>query len=135
MTYPPEMGIPGEFRHTDVRLAHEAALAACQHLGKPLAIGENRRCRLRGGVLIRVGAAPFLFTGIDTDLLLGATHAIVLNGADADGVMAPSSPINRGEYMTSDVLVSKSMRGAHALTPPNFKVAFPPGACDSHVHV
>jgi 2-pyrone-4,6-dicarboxylate lactonase len=35
--------------------------------------------------------------------------------------------------MTSDVLVPKSMRGAHTLTAPNFSV--PAGACDSHVHV
>ncbi len=35
--------------------------------------------------------------------------------------------------MTSDILISKPMRGAHALTLPNFDV--PAGACDSHVHV
>src|SRR5579862_4839494 len=46
--------------------------------------------------------------------------------------MAPSSSSNRAS-MTSEVLVPKSMRGAHTLTPPNFNV--PAGACDSHVHV
>ena len=35
--------------------------------------------------------------------------------------------------MTSDVLIPKSMRGAHTLTSPHFDV--PAGACDSHVHV
>jgi 2-pyrone-4,6-dicarboxylate lactonase len=35
--------------------------------------------------------------------------------------------------MTSDVLVSKPMRGARTLTPPAFRV--PAGTCDSHVHV
>jgi predicted TIM-barrel fold metal-dependent hydrolase len=35
--------------------------------------------------------------------------------------------------MISDVLVPKSMRGAHTLALPNFNV--PVGACDSHVHV
>ena len=35
--------------------------------------------------------------------------------------------------MTTDVLVPKSMRGAHTLTPPSFDV--PAGTCDSHVHV
>src|ERR1700692_1685126 len=34
-----EMGVPGQFRHADVRKAHEAAIGACQRAGKPLAIG------------------------------------------------------------------------------------------------
>jgi 4-hydroxy-2-oxoheptanedioate aldolase len=68
-----EMGIPGEYRHADVRRAHEAALAACRGLGKPLAIGGIGDPAY-AAELIRMGAAPFLFTGIDTDLLLGAAR-------------------------------------------------------------
>jgi 4-hydroxy-2-oxoheptanedioate aldolase len=68
-----EMGIPGEYRHADVRRAHEAALAACRGLGKPLAIGGIADPAY-AAELIRMGAAPFLFTGIDTDLLLAAAR-------------------------------------------------------------
>jgi 4-hydroxy-2-oxoheptanedioate aldolase len=68
-----EMGIPGEYRHADIRHAHEAALAACRDIGKPLAIGGIGDPAY-AAELIRMGAAPFLFTGIDTDLLLGAAR-------------------------------------------------------------
>jgi 2-keto-3-deoxy-L-rhamnonate aldolase RhmA len=68
-----EMGIPGQFRHPDVRKAHEAAIAACRRARKPLAIGGIPDAAY-AAELIRLGAAPFLFTGIDTDLLLGAAH-------------------------------------------------------------
>jgi 4-hydroxy-2-oxoheptanedioate aldolase len=68
-----EMGIPGEFRHAEVRRAHEAALAACRQLGKPLAIGGIGDTGY-AAELIRMGAAPFHFTGIDTELLLGAVR-------------------------------------------------------------
>jgi 4-hydroxy-2-oxoheptanedioate aldolase len=68
-----EMGIPGEYRHADIRQAHVAALAACRNLGKPLAIGGIGDPAY-AAELIRMGAAPFLFTGIDTDLLLGAAR-------------------------------------------------------------
>jgi 4-hydroxy-2-oxoheptanedioate aldolase len=79
-----EMGIPGDFRHTDVRRAHEAALAACQHLGKPLAIGGIGDAAY-AAELIRMGAAPFLFTGIDTDLLLGAARDRIRQTLTANG--------------------------------------------------
>jgi 4-hydroxy-2-oxoheptanedioate aldolase len=68
-----EMGIPGQFRHPDVRAAHETAIAACRRARKPLAIGGIPDVAY-AAELIRLGAAPFLFTGIDTDLLLGAAH-------------------------------------------------------------
>jgi 4-hydroxy-2-oxoheptanedioate aldolase len=68
-----EMGIPGQYRNSEVRHAHEVALAACRELGKPLAIGGISD-PVYAAELIRLGAAPFLFTGIDTDLLLGATR-------------------------------------------------------------
>ena len=34
-----EMGLEGQFRHPDVRRAHESAIAACRRAQKPLAIG------------------------------------------------------------------------------------------------
>src|SRR3981081_4335087 len=34
-----EMGVAGEFRHPDVRKAHEHAIASCRRARKPLAIG------------------------------------------------------------------------------------------------
>jgi len=36
-----EMGVEGEFRHPDVRKAHESAIAACRRAQKPLAIGAS----------------------------------------------------------------------------------------------
>jgi 4-hydroxy-2-oxoheptanedioate aldolase len=68
-----EMGLAGQFRHPEVRRAHESAILACRRAQKPLAIG---------GIgdfayvveLIRLGAAPFIFTGIDADLLVGAAR-------------------------------------------------------------
>jgi 4-hydroxy-2-oxoheptanedioate aldolase len=84
-----EMGIPGEFRHPDVRRAHEAALAACQHLGKPLAIGGIGDIAY-AAELIRMGAAPLLFTGIDTDLLLGAARDRIRQALAANGAEFPN---------------------------------------------
>jgi 2-keto-3-deoxy-L-rhamnonate aldolase RhmA len=66
-----ELGVPGEFEHALVRQAHDHALEACRRAGKPLVIGgitDAAYC----AELIRRGAAPFLMTGIDTDLLLAA---------------------------------------------------------------
>jgi 2-keto-3-deoxy-L-rhamnonate aldolase RhmA len=68
-----EMGVPGQFRHADVRKAHETAISACRRAGKPLAIGGIPDIEY-ASQLIRLGAAPFLFTGIDTDLLFGAAR-------------------------------------------------------------
>jgi 2-keto-3-deoxy-L-rhamnonate aldolase RhmA len=68
-----EMGVPGNFRHPDVRRALETALSACQRARKPLAIGGIGDAAY-AAELIRLGAAPFMFTGIDTDLLLGAAQ-------------------------------------------------------------
>jgi 4-hydroxy-2-oxoheptanedioate aldolase len=69
-----ELGVPGDFKHPLVRAAHEQAVAVCKLAGKPLAIGgigDATYC----AELIALGAAPFLMTGIDTDLLLSAAHA------------------------------------------------------------
>ncbi|MDB6085102.1 MAG: 2-keto-3-deoxy-L-rhamnonate aldolase RhmA [Gammaproteobacteria bacterium] len=71
-----EMGVAGQFRHPDVRKAHESAIAACRRARKPLAIGGIGDAAY-AAELIRLGAAPFLFTGIDTDLLLGAASTRV----------------------------------------------------------
>jgi 2-keto-3-deoxy-L-rhamnonate aldolase RhmA len=68
-----EMGLAGEFRHPEVRKAHDHAIAACRRAKKPLAIGGIPDFAY-AAELIRCGAAPFLFTGIDTDLLLGAAR-------------------------------------------------------------
>jgi 4-hydroxy-2-oxoheptanedioate aldolase len=68
-----EMGLPGDFRHANVREAHYAALSACRRARKPLAIGGIGEVAY-AAELIRLGAAPFMFTGIDTDLLLGAAQ-------------------------------------------------------------
>jgi 4-hydroxy-2-oxoheptanedioate aldolase len=68
-----EMGVAGQFRHPEVRKAHESAIAACQRARKPLAIGGIGDVAY-AAELIRLGAAPFMFTGIDTDLLLAAAR-------------------------------------------------------------
>ena len=71
-----ELGVPGDFRHPSVRRAHERAIEACRKAGKPLAIGGVGDAAY-AAELIRMGASPFLFTGIDTELLLTAAHAKV----------------------------------------------------------
>jgi 2-keto-3-deoxy-L-rhamnonate aldolase RhmA len=68
-----ELGVPGDFRHPEVRRAHEAALEACRRAGKPLAIGGIGDAAY-AAELVRRGAAPFLMTGIDTEMLLSAAH-------------------------------------------------------------
>ncbi|MFH0133464.1 HpcH/HpaI aldolase/citrate lyase family protein [Variovorax sp. VaC1] len=68
-----ELGVAGDFRHPRVRAAHDAALAACLRVGKPLAIGGIADAGYAAELMHR-GAAPFLMTGIDTDLLLAAAH-------------------------------------------------------------
>jgi 4-hydroxy-2-oxoheptanedioate aldolase len=75
-----ELGVPGQYSHRSVREAHETAIEACRRTGKSLVIGGIGDMAYNAE-LIRLGAAPFLFTGIDTDLLLGAardslTHAV-----------------------------------------------------------
>jgi len=71
-----ELGVAGDFRHPTVRRAHEEALAACKRVGKPLAIGGISDAAY-SAELIREGAAPFLMTGIDTDMFLSITQARV----------------------------------------------------------
>lgn len=68
-----EMGVAGQFRHPDVRKAHESAIAACRRAQKPLAIGGIGDMAY-AAELIGLGAAPFMFTGIDTDLLVAAAR-------------------------------------------------------------
>lgn len=68
-----ELGVPGQHAHPRVRQAHDAALGACRRANKPLAIGGISDLA-HSAELIRRGAVPFLFTGIDTDILLGAAR-------------------------------------------------------------
>jgi 4-hydroxy-2-oxoheptanedioate aldolase len=68
-----ELGVPGEYGHPDVRRALEDAIRVCNRAGKPLAIGGIAD-PLYSAELIELGAAPFFFTGIDTDLLLAAAQ-------------------------------------------------------------
>ncbi len=68
-----ELGVAGQHAHPSVRKAHEAAIGACRRAKKPLAIGGISDLAY-SAELIRLGAAPFLFAGIDTDLLLGAAR-------------------------------------------------------------
>jgi len=69
-----ELGVPGQFQHATVREAHEAALLGCKTAGKPLAIGGIADVAY-SAELVRQGAAPFLMTGIDTDMLLSVAQA------------------------------------------------------------
>lgn len=64
-----ELGVPGDFRHALVREAHEHALAACARAGTLLMIGGIGDAAYTAQLIAR-GAAPFLMTGIDGDILL-----------------------------------------------------------------
>ncbi len=67
-----ELGVAGAAGvHPAVRAAHEHALAACLRVGKPMMIGGVADAGYIAD-FIRRGAAPFLMTGIDTDLLMAA---------------------------------------------------------------
>jgi 4-hydroxy-2-oxoheptanedioate aldolase len=68
-----ELGYPGDYQHPVVRGALLKALEVCQKTGKPLAIGGISDA-VFSAELIRRGAAPFLMTGIDTDILLSAAQ-------------------------------------------------------------
>jgi 4-hydroxy-2-oxoheptanedioate aldolase len=77
-----ELGVPGDYRHPSVRAAHEQAMAACARAGKPIAIGgipDAAYC----AALIDMGAAPFMMTGIDTEMLLSAGHSRVKQALDS----------------------------------------------------
>ena len=77
-----ELGVPGDFRHPSVRAAHEAALRACRNAGVPLAIGGVPDPAY-SAELIRLGAVPWLMTGIDTDVMLAAMRARVTESQQA----------------------------------------------------
>jgi 4-hydroxy-2-oxoheptanedioate aldolase len=83
-----ELGVPGQYAHLSVRKALESAIAACRRAKKPLAVGGIADLAYNAE-LIRLGAAPFLFTGIDTDLLLGAARDRV---GQALASLNPQSP-------------------------------------------
>ena len=66
-----ELGVPGEYDHPEFRRALEGAIRVCHQVGKPLAIGGIADPAY-AAELIELGAAPFLFTGIDSEILLAA---------------------------------------------------------------
>lgn len=68
-----ELGVPGDHKHPRVREALDHVLAACARAGKPLAIGGIPDNAYAADLIDR-GAAPFLMTGIDSDILLAALH-------------------------------------------------------------
>jgi 2-keto-3-deoxy-L-rhamnonate aldolase RhmA len=68
-----ELGVPGEYDHPEVRRALEGAIRVCKDAGKPLAIGGIAD-PVYSAELIELGAAPFFFTGIDTEILLVAAQ-------------------------------------------------------------
>jgi len=68
-----ELGVPGQHRHPSMQAALGAALEACKRAGKPLAIGGIGD-PAHAAELIAQGAAPFMMTGIDTEMLLAAAH-------------------------------------------------------------
>lgn len=77
-----ELGVPGEFQHPLVRQAHEQALEACKKAGKPLMIGGISDAAY-SAALIKRGAAPFLMTGIDTDMMLAIFQARALQALES----------------------------------------------------
>lgn len=83
-----ELGVPGDFRHPRVRECHEHLLAACARAGKPLVIGGVPDAAYVAQFIER-GAAPFLFTGIDGDVLLQALRE---RAAQAAASLQPAQP-------------------------------------------
>ncbi len=71
-----ELGVPGDYGHPEVRRLLEQAIDVCKRVGKPLAIGGIGDAAQVTALIAR-GAAPFLFTGIDTELLLTAARGRV----------------------------------------------------------
>ena len=66
-----ELGVPGDHRHPAMCAAYEQALSACRRAGKPLVIGGIGDAAL-AAQWMRRGAAKWLMTAIDTELLLAA---------------------------------------------------------------
>lgn len=79
-----ELGVAGGAVHPLLREAHDTALAACERANKPLVIAGVADAAYIADY-IRRGAAPFLMTGIDTDLLLAAMHERVAKALDSIG--------------------------------------------------
>ncbi len=77
-----ELGVPGRYRDPRVRRAHEAALQACGRAGKPLAFGGIPDPAY-AAELMRLGAAPWIMSAIDTDLLAAALHSRVAEALQA----------------------------------------------------
>lgn len=84
-----EFGVPGEFRHPLVTAALESALAACARAGKPLAIGGIPDHAYSAEWIAR-GAAPYLMTGIDSDVLLAGLQQRVTAALASLSTKAPT---------------------------------------------
>lgn len=86
-----ELGVPGDYRHPLVQQALNDALAACERAGKPLSIGGIADAALNTELLAR-GAAPFLMTGIDTDVLLASMQERVRGALAGHAAVAARTP-------------------------------------------
>lgn len=82
-----ELGVPGDYRHPSMRAALDAAIAACRSAGKPLAIGGIAD-PAHVAELIAQGSAPFMMTGIDTEILLSSATERVQRAMSAFPVPA-----------------------------------------------
>lgn len=82
------VGVPGAPVHPLLREAHDVALAACARANKPLVVAGVADAAYIADC-IRRGAAPFLMTGIDTDLLLAAMHERVTSTLDSVSGLLP----------------------------------------------
>lgn len=86
-----ELGVAGGPVHARLREAHDFALAACERAGKPLVIAGVPDAAYIADCIHR-GAAPFLMTGIDTDLLAAAmTERVALALASLNREVADAS--------------------------------------------
>lgn len=89
-----ELGVPGDYRHPLMREALDAALDACERAGKPLSIGGIADASLNAELLAR-GAAPFLMTGIDTDVLGAAMQERAHNALAAYTAVRADNPARK----------------------------------------
>ena len=82
-----ELGVPGDYRHPSMRVALDAAIKACRNAGIPLAIGGIAD-PAHVAELIAQGSAPFMMTGIDTEMLLSSATERVQRAISAFPVPA-----------------------------------------------
>jgi 4-hydroxy-2-oxoheptanedioate aldolase len=73
-----ELGILGDYKHDKVRAAYKAGIEACRKHGKKFIIGGVADLTYVREML-ELGAAPFLFTAIDSELMRDALQERVKN--------------------------------------------------------